>query len=135
MIEKTIQLFTEKEEAFARLLIAAGMKKNVAMALVYLANANKATSRDIERGTDLRQPEVSLAIKYMADRGWVSYTEEFPRREGRPGRIYTLEKKVPEIITAFEKQVKAEANHKLALLKKMREFTCVCLGAEGRNRG
>mgnify|MGYP001045596925 FL=1 len=69
MLTKTIQLFTEKEEEFVNLLIEIGTRRNVAKMLVYLANIKEATSRDIERGTDLRQPEVSIAIKYLADQG------------------------------------------------------------------
>ena len=59
MIEKTIQLFTDKEEEFVNLLVRIGTQKNVAKMLVYLAKLKKATSRDIERGTDLRQPEAA----------------------------------------------------------------------------
>jgi len=66
MKEQTIQLFTDKEEEFVNLLIEIGTKKTVAQMLVFLANTSTATSRDLERGTDLRQPEVSIAIKYLS---------------------------------------------------------------------
>lgn len=56
MLTKTIQLFTEKEEEFVNLLIEIGTKRTIAKVLVFLANVPKATSREIERGTDLRQP-------------------------------------------------------------------------------
>ena len=65
MKEQTIQLFTDKEEEFVNLLIEIGTKKTDAQMLVFLANTPTATSRDLERGTDLRQPEVSIAIKYL----------------------------------------------------------------------
>ena len=71
MREEVVQYFSEKEEEFANLLIDIGMKRNVAKVLVFLIYAKEATSRSIERGIDLRQPEVSLAIKYMAGQGWV----------------------------------------------------------------
>ncbi|NMB78784.1 MAG: ArsR family transcriptional regulator [Methanomicrobiales archaeon] len=122
MREKTIQVFTEHEEEFVSLLIGVGMRRTVAMALVFLINTKEATSRDIERGTDLRQPEVSLAIKYMADQGWISYKDIPSEWKGRPARNYSLAKTVPEIMSAIEKQLKSEANHQLTLLKKMREF-------------
>ena len=122
MLTKTIQLFTEKEEEFVNLLIEIGTKQTTAKALVFLANVKKATSREIERGTDLRQPEVSLAIKYMAEQGWIKSNEIPSDKKGRPVRNYTLAKPVPEIMTSIEKQKKTEANNQLALIKKMRNY-------------
>jgi predicted transcriptional regulator len=60
MRTENVMYFTEKEEEFANLLIEIGTKRNVAKVLVFLANTPEATSRAIERGTDLRQPEVSI---------------------------------------------------------------------------
>jgi predicted transcriptional regulator len=67
---KNVMYFTEKEEEFANLLIEIGTKRNVAKVLVFLANIPEATSREIERGTDLRQPEVSIAMGYLMEQGW-----------------------------------------------------------------
>jgi acyl-CoA synthetase (AMP-forming)/AMP-acid ligase II len=53
MIQKSLQLFTEKEEDFLNLFIEIGIRKNVARILVYLASTPEATLRDIEHGTDL----------------------------------------------------------------------------------
>lgn len=122
MIEKTIQLFTEKEEEFVNLLIEIGTKQTIAKALVFLANVKVATSREIERGTDLRQPEVSLAIKYMDEQGWIKSNEIPSDKKGRPVRSYVLAIPIPEIMTRIEKQKKAEANNQLALIKKMRSY-------------
>lgn len=122
MIEKTIQLFTEKEEEFVNLLIEIGTKRTIAKALVFLANTKEATSREIERGTDLRQPEVSLAIKYMDEQGWIKSNEIPSDKKGRPVRNYALVIPVPDIMTCIEKQKKAEANNQLALIKKMRSY-------------
>ncbi len=71
MKEQSILVFTDKEEEFVNLLIKIGIKKTVAQTLVFLANTPEATSRELERGTDLRQPEVSIAIKYLDEQGWV----------------------------------------------------------------
>lgn len=122
MLTKTIQLFTEKEEEFVTLLIEIGTKRTIAKALVFLANINEATSRDIERGTDLRQPEVSIAIKYLEDRGWIKSWKTPSDKKGRPVWNYALAVPVPEIMTSIEKQKKTEANNQLALIKKMRNY-------------
>jgi predicted transcriptional regulator len=122
MREKTIQLFTEKEEEFVNLLIEIGTKQTIAKALVFLANVREATSRDIERGTDLRQPEVSIAIKYLDGQGWIKCWKNPSDKKGRPVWNYALAVPVLEIMTSIEKQKKTEANNQLALIKKMRNF-------------
>ncbi|MCK9593678.1 MAG: hypothetical protein M0Q91_16880 [Methanoregula sp.] len=71
MRQENVQYFTEKEEGFANLLIEAGMKKNVVKMLVFHVSTPEATSRSIECGTDMRQPEVSLATKYLIGQGWI----------------------------------------------------------------
>jgi predicted transcriptional regulator len=122
MLTKTIQLFTEKEEEFINLLIEIGTKRTIAKALVFLANIKEATSRDIERGTDLRQPEVSIAIKYLEDQGWIKSWKTPSDKKGPPVWNYALAVPVPEIMTSIEKQKKTEANNQLALIKKMRNY-------------
>jgi predicted transcriptional regulator len=61
--------FTEKEEEFTNLLFEIGIKKNSAKVLVFLKKISEATSRTIERGTGLHQPDISLAIRYMTKTG------------------------------------------------------------------
>ena len=86
MRQESVQYFTEKEEEFANLLIEIGTKKNVAKVLVFLANTAETTSRDIERGTDMRQPEVSLALKYLMNQGWLISRDTPSEKKGRPVR-------------------------------------------------
>ena len=51
---RKVLYFTEKEEEFTNLLITVGLPRIVAKVLVFLANTREASSRDIERGADLR---------------------------------------------------------------------------------
>ena len=60
MVTQNVMYFTDKEVEFVHLLVNIGIQRTVATVLVFLANTTGATSRDIERGTDLRQPEVRL---------------------------------------------------------------------------
>ena len=53
----SVSYFTKKEEELTNLLVEIGTKTNIAKVLVFLVNSPEATSRQIERGTDLRQPE------------------------------------------------------------------------------
>jgi predicted transcriptional regulator len=69
-----------------------GMKKNIAHVLVFLAYTPEATSRAIECGTDLRQPEVSQAMKNLKEHGWVTSHTDSPGNKGRPKKIFVLAK-------------------------------------------
>lgn len=122
MLEKTIQYFTEKEEEFVNLLIEIGMRRTVAKVLVFLANVEEATSRDIERGTDLRQPEVSIAMNYMFERDWLKNRESKAMSKGRPVKIYSLSKPVDKIIDSIEREKNQEVKNQLALIKKMGSY-------------
>lgn len=122
MREEIVQYFSEKEEEFANLLMDIGTKRNVAKVLVYLINTKEATSRAIERGIDLRQPEVSLAIKYMVGHGWVTSKEIPSDKKGRPNKKYALAIPVKDIMASIEKNTRDEANQQLALVKKMKNY-------------
>jgi predicted transcriptional regulator len=113
--------FTEKEEEFTNLLIESGTKKNIAKVLVFLVKTPEATSRVIERGTDLRQPEVSLAMRYLMDQRWIRSHESSVERKGRPMKIYELAKPINEIIDCIVNEKKNEATNQLALIQKLRE--------------
>jgi predicted transcriptional regulator len=122
MREETVQYFSEKEEEFASLLMDIGTKRNVAKVLVFLIYTKEATSRAIERGIDLRQPEVSLAIKYMAGQGWVKSDEIPSAKKGRPNKKYSLAIPVKDIMASIEKNTREQANQQLALVKKMKNY-------------
>lgn len=122
MRTETVTYFTEKEEEFANLLMEIGTKKNVALVLVFLANTPEATSREIERSTDLRQPEVSIAMHYLISRGWVGHHERGHATKGRPLKVYSLAKPVSKIITIIEEEKRYEANLKIQLTQKLQAY-------------
>jgi len=113
--------FSDKEEEFANLLIKIGTKKNIAKVLVFLTKTPEATSVNVERGTDMRQPEVSLAMRYLMDQGWIRSRESSGENKGRPMKIYTLAKSIDEIMNCIENEKKIEASNQLALVQKLRE--------------
>ena len=122
MIEKSIQVFTEKEDEFVDLLVRIGTKKTIAMTLVYLAGLKKATSRDIERGADLRQPEVSVAMKYLSEKGWVRSHEINPEKKGRPVKVWNLSVPVEKILDAISREKQDELKGRLEMIRKVRNF-------------
>jgi predicted transcriptional regulator len=98
----------ERDE-FASMLMKVGLKRNVAKVLTYLAGVEEATSREIEMGSDLRQPEVSIAMREIRKLDWVSERDEKNPGKGRPYRIYKLNKSLAEIIEYLETEKARES--------------------------
>jgi predicted transcriptional regulator len=122
MRPKNVMYFTNDEENLANLLSRIGLKRNVARVLVYLAHNPEATSREIERGTDLRQPEVSLAMAAMIGQEWVENREIKAENKGRPVKIYRLSQPFSEIVDGIEKEKREEANVQLSLIQQIRNY-------------
>lgn len=82
MKQVEVQFFTEKEEEFVNLLTGIGTNKNLDKVLVYLVNTSEVTARAIEHGTDMRQPEVSLVMKFLMEQGWITCQERPSTNKG-----------------------------------------------------
>ncbi|MDP3105681.1 MAG: transcriptional regulator protein [Candidatus Methanoperedens sp.] len=119
---KTLEIyqFDEKDEEIADALISLGMNRNVAMALSYLQNTNSAKSVDLERAARLHQPEVSIAMKQLKERGWISERDEKKPGKGRPNKIYSLKVDFGEIIAQLEKQQRTSADELYAKIEKLK---------------
>jgi predicted transcriptional regulator len=122
MRQENVHYFTDTEEKFIRLLIEIGIRKTVAIVLVFIINVPEATSREIERGTDLRQPEVSNAMRYMTGQGWIKHQEIPSEKKGRPIKKYSLGIPAKEIMAALEQAKKNEVNDQLARIRKMGDY-------------
>ncbi|NJD77220.1 MAG: ArsR family transcriptional regulator [Candidatus Methanoperedens sp.] len=117
-----IKQLDEKNEEIADALIAIGMSRNIARTLSYLQNVNEATSVNLERGTGLRQPEVSIAMKQLKERNWIVEREEKKPGKGRPYRIYSLKIGFNNIIADLEKQKRKSADEVQLRLKRLKEL-------------
>jgi len=122
MTGRKVQYFTEKEAEFVDLLIGIGVSRIVAKVLVFLANTPEATSRDIERGADLRQPEVSIAMQYLKDQGWITSRQVKTESIGRPQNLISLSRPIAEIIDCIQTEKKGEIQKKMALAQKIRDY-------------
>jgi predicted transcriptional regulator len=112
-------LKVEREE-FASILMKIGLKRNVAKVLTYLAGVSEATSREIEMGSDLRQPEVSIAMREIRKLDWISERDEKNPGKGRPYRIYKLNKSLPEIIEYLEAEKARESEIVMKQIEKLK---------------
>jgi predicted transcriptional regulator len=109
----------ERDE-FASILMTIGLKRNVAKVLTYLAGVEEATSREIEMGSDLRQPEVSIAMREIRKLDWISERDEKNPGKGRPYKIYKLTKNLPEIIEYLEGEKAKESNLVMKQIEKLK---------------
>jgi len=120
------RLTDEKEELIDK-FIKAGLQKNVARTLVFVASRDETKSREIEDATALRQPEVSIAMQELRERGWVSKRKINKEGKGRPVHGYQLDKPIDEIIKEIEEKereciAKIEEN-----LEEIKELADSCL--------
>ncbi len=88
---------SEEEEELIDKLVRAGFNKNVAITFVFLAGRDETRSREIEDATRLRQPEVSIAMQELKERGWVTKRDLKKEGKGRPVHIYRLDRSIDEI--------------------------------------
>jgi predicted transcriptional regulator len=114
-------LKVERDE-FASILMKVGLKRNVAKVLTYLAGVAEATSREIEMGSDLRQPEVSIAMREIRKLDWISERDEKNPGKGRPYRIYKLNRSLPEIINYLEGEKAKESDRIMRQIEKLKSL-------------
>ena len=111
-----------EQDEFASVMMKVGLKRNVAKVLTYLAGVAEATSREIEIGSDLRQPEVSIAMREIRKLDWIVERDEKNPGKGRPYRIYRLNRSLPEIIEYLESQNAKESERIMRHIEKLKSL-------------
>jgi predicted transcriptional regulator len=91
--------------------------------ITYLANTSEATSREIEMGTNLRQPEVSIGMRTLRQNNWVEEHDVKIGGKGRPMRIYKLGVSIGEIIKHYEEEKNSEAAKTMQAIQKLKDIT------------
>ena len=122
MRSSIVRTLDDKDLEFAEMLQKLGIQQNVATMIAYLMNVDGATSRQIEIGTDLRQPQVSIGAKTLRCNGWLEESELKREGKGRPMRVYKLNASIDEIINHLEKERIKEADHLMQSIKKLKQL-------------
>jgi predicted transcriptional regulator len=120
-----IRQLDEKDEEIADALISLGMSRNVARILSYLQSSKEVKSVDLEREAGLRQPEVSIAVRELKVRDWISEREEKKPGKGRPYKVYSLKVGFDEIVDELERQQRKavdEMRSRIERLRKSRKY-------------
>ncbi len=120
-MKSLIRQLDEKDEEIADALISLGMGRNIARTLSYLQKRNEVTSIELERGTGLRQPEVSITMIDLKERDWINEREEKKPGKGRPYKVYSLKVGFNDIIDELEKKQRKEADKARLRIERLRQ--------------
>ena len=110
MAQNKIYKFNSQDEKVIKIFADLGMPRNLAKTLMYISQTEECRSAEIERGADLRQPEVSVAMQQLQRRGWINKRDLKKKGKGRPVHIYTLSSSLDDIIKNFEDEKVKEIN-------------------------
>jgi predicted transcriptional regulator len=117
-----VNVFDETDLEFIEILRNLNISRNVASTLAYLSSVEEATSKDLELGSELRQPEVSIAMRELRSYGWIDEREIKKEGKGRPMKIYKLAVPMPEIVIHLEKQTREEAQRIMENIEKLKNL-------------
>ena len=121
--QTTVKVLDEKDLEFIDALRSLEVPRNVAGLITYLANTNEATSREIEMGTNLRQPEVSIAMRTLRQNNWIDEREVRAPGKGRPMKVYKLRVPIQEIIQHYEVEKNNEAAETMQAIQRLKELS------------
>jgi predicted transcriptional regulator len=104
MKQKNVYMLDKDDGKAIDLFIKLGMPKNLAKTLLYVSQFDECKCADVEQGTDMRQPEVSIAMQELRRRGWVKKQDLKKKGKGRPVHIYKPTTQLSEILNVFEQE-------------------------------
>jgi len=122
MREGAIRTLDDDDLEFVHLLHGLGVNRNVAKVMTYLAAAGESTSREIERGCAMRQPEISIAMRELRRKNWISEQEVKGEGKGRPSKVYVLTTPVDEIIKSIEEERRKKSDESMESIQKLRDL-------------
>lgn len=100
----------EVEYEMVELLRRLNINRPVALTLACLSKGEEISSQCIEMVSGLRQPEVSIAMRYLRENDWVDMREEKKNQgKGRPVKLYKLTVQMETIISTIEETIMAES--------------------------
>jgi predicted transcriptional regulator len=122
MRESTVKILDDKDMEFVETLRSLGVPRNVATLITFLANVDEASSREIEMGSDLRQPEVSIAMRTLRDNQWIEEKEIKREGKGRPMKVYSLRASIDDIIKHFEDEKLHESAQAMESIQRLKQL-------------
>jgi len=119
----TIKVADKEDLEFVQGLESLGMKRTVACVITFLKDLKKRSSREIEVATGLNQPEVSISMRILREKGWITEHEIKSSGKGRPLKIYALRATIDEIINYCEAEKSRELARISEAIQKLKELS------------
>ncbi|AKB52038.1 hypothetical protein MSBRW_2785 [Methanosarcina barkeri str. Wiesmoor] len=114
----------EVEYEMVELLRRLNINRPVALTLACLSKGEEISSQRIEMVSGLRQPEVSIAMRYLRENDWVDMREEKKNQgKGRPVKLYKLTVRMETIINSIEEDVMAESKAVLQNIERLKSLS------------
>jgi predicted transcriptional regulator len=111
------------EYEMVELLRRLNINRPVAFTLACLSKGEEISSQSIEMVSGLRQPEVSIAMRYLRENNWVDMREEKKNQgKGRPVKLYKLTVPMETIIDTIEENVVAESRTILQNIERLKNL-------------
>ena len=117
-----VRVFDDTDLEFIDILRNLNMSRNVASTLAFLSNVDEATSKDLEFGSQLRQPEVSIAVKELKIFGWLDEREIKKEGKGRPMKVYKLAVPMGEIVEHLENKTREDTQRTMKNIEKLKNL-------------
>jgi len=114
----------EVEYEMVELLRRLNINRPVALTLACLSKGEEISSQCIEMVSGLRQPEVSIAMRYLRENDWIDMREEKKNQgKGRPVKLYKLTVQMETIINTIEENVMAESKAVLQNIERLKNLS------------
>jgi len=95
----------EKEQKAVKVLLRLGFPRPEAQTLIFLFKTGRVTTREIEKGVNLRQPEVSQGTNALINRKWIKASKIQTKGKGRPYYKYYLARSKKKILDDIQREI------------------------------
>jgi len=111
------------EYEMIELLRRINVSRPIALTLACLAKGREISSQSIEMISGLRQPEVSVAMRYLRENNWIDIREEKKSKgKGRPIKLYRLTVPMDCIVSKIEDEIIAESRIVLRNIERLKHI-------------
>jgi len=112
-----------KEYEMIELFRRINVSRPIAVTLACLAKGREISSQSIEMVSGLRQPEVSVAIRYLRKNDWIDIREEKRSKgKGRPIQLYRLTVPMGIVVSKIEEEIIAESKLVLENIERLKQI-------------
>jgi predicted transcriptional regulator len=121
--DETHFIMGSKEYEMIELFRRINVSRPIALTLACLAKGREISSQSIEMVSGLRQPEVSVAMRYLRDNNWIDIREEKKSKgKGRPIKLYRLTVPMDRIVNKIEEEIIAESKLVLRNIERLKHI-------------